>query len=349
MGRTTWWTGPVKAPPDFKQLLKVLQRCVPDRPTLFEFFLNAPLHNKLGGAPEPGWPPDLCRPMVISRAFRNAGYDYVTISVPGFAFPAGEVRQAATRSLNEGAVISDRASFDAYAWPDPSSAAMDILDRLGAQLPSGMKIIVCGPCGVLENVIRLVGFETLCYLIADDESLAFDIFEGVGSRLLRYYTLCLEHSAVGAIIVNDDWGFKSQTMLAPAAMRRFVFPWHRQMVAAAHGAGRPAILHSCGFLGEVMDDIIDDMRYDGKHSYEDVIQPVEDAYERYGCRIAILGGIDLDFVVRSPPEMIYRRSCAMLRRVESRGAYALGTGNSVPEYVPHDHYLAMLAAATEER
>lgn len=30
--------------PDFDQLLKVLARDVPDRPTLFEFFLNGPLY-----------------------------------------------------------------------------------------------------------------------------------------------------------------------------------------------------------------------------------------------------------------------------------------------------------------
>ena len=69
-----------------------------------------------------------------------------------------------------------------------------------------------------------------------------------------------------------------------------------------HAAGKPAILHSCGNLLDVMDDIIDEMGYDGKHSYEDAIQSVEDAYEAYHERIAILGGFDLDFVVRSAPE-----------------------------------------------
>jgi len=33
--------------------------------------------------------------------------------------------------------------------------------------------------------------------------------------------------------------------------------------------------------------------------------------------------------------------------VASRGGYALGTGNSVPEYIPIDNYLAMLSAAYE--
>lgn len=35
--------------PDFENLLKVLRREVPKRPTLFEFFLNGPFYEKLAG------------------------------------------------------------------------------------------------------------------------------------------------------------------------------------------------------------------------------------------------------------------------------------------------------------
>jgi uroporphyrinogen decarboxylase len=94
-----------------------------------------------------------------------------------------------------------------------------------------------------------------------------------------------------------------------------------------------------------MDSIIDVCKYDGKHSYEDTIEPVEAAYERWGNRIAIMGGIDLDFVCRKTPEEVYQRSRAMLERAEKHGGYALGSGNSIPEYVPQENYFAMISAA----
>jgi len=74
--------------------------------------------------------------------------------------------------------------------------------------------------------------------------------------------------------------------------------------------------------------------------------PVEQAYDRYHKRIAILGGIDLDFVVRSTPEKVRQRSLAMLERSAHDGGYALGTGNSVPDYVPQVNYFAMIGADT---
>ena len=39
----------------------------------------------------------------------------------------------------------------------------------------------------------------------------------------------------------------------------------------------------------------------------------------------------------------------MLDRAEAKGAYALGSGNSIPEYIPYEKYLAMLECAWERR
>lgn len=97
-----------------------------------------------------------------------------------------------------------------------------------------------------------------------------------------------------------------------------------------------------------MEDVIEYMGYDAKHSYEDSILPVEEAYHRWGDRIAILGGIDLDFVCRATPQEIKKRCRDMLRKAEKSGGYALGTGNSIPEYVPHENYFAMISVALED-
>lgn len=332
--------------PCFDEFLKVLRKERPSRPTLFEFFLNGPLNEKLAEfKPNPEISGDYGR--LVTKAYEAAGYDYVTTHGSRFNFPTGEHAGGASYSMDEGILITDRESFEKYPWPNPDDFDYSELETCKEYLPDGMKVIVYGPCGVLENVIKLVGYEGLCYLIADDEDLVHDIFEAVGSRLVRYYELCSVYDAVGAMISNDDWGFNTQTMLAPDDMRKFVIPWHKKIADTIHASGRPAILHSCGQLRSVMDDIIDYIKYDAKHSYEDNIECVEEAYEEYGSRIAILGGLDLDFVCRKTPEEVYNRAKAMLERSKEKGGYALGTGNSIPEYVPHENYFAMIKAATE--
>ncbi|HOX08473.1 MAG TPA: uroporphyrinogen decarboxylase family protein [Planctomycetota bacterium] len=345
------WPGPVKAEPDFSELLKVLRRQPPSRPVLGELFMNGPLYDLVIGpetvkriAGKPG------RETVRRiHAFRALGYDYATVAASDFGFPRKEIAHANTISLNEGTMISDRPSFERYPWPDPESFPLHGVEAARGELPDGMKLIVIGPCGVLENLVRMVGYETLCMLTYDDPELVGAISDAIGSRLVKYYQLALQHDYVGAIWANDDWGFKTQTMLAPEDMRKYIVPWHRRIAEAAHAAGRPCIMHSCGRLHEVTEDIIGVIGHDGKHSYEDAIEPVEQAYERLAGRIAVIGGIDVDFVCRSTPQQVHERSRGMIERSRTRGGYALGTGNSVPEYVPLEKYFAMISAVNRER
>ncbi len=334
--------------PDFDNLLAVLRREAPQRPTLFEFFLNQRLHDKLAPVSESEAQLPYAGNRQVLRGYRRAGYDHANVLVPGFDFPSERTKDTRTVSINEGALIHDRDSFAAYAWPDPEKAQYDILDALAEELPAGMKLIVYGPCGVLENAIEIVGFEPLCYLLVDDPELVAEVFEQIGRRLARYYELAAAHPAVGACIDNDDWGFKTHTMLSPSRMRQHVFPWHRQIVEAVHEAGKPVILHSCGHFERVIDDIID-LGIEGRHSYEDNILPVEQAYECYHDRFAVMGGIDVDFLCRAAPEEIYARAQALLQQTAASGGYALGSGNSIPDYVPDESYFAMIRPALEMR
>jgi uroporphyrinogen decarboxylase len=335
-----------KHEPCFENLLRVLRREGTDRPVLFEFFLNERLHRRLLGARYQTETGAAAQARNGIAAFAEAGYDYATF-LGGwlFQFARKPRAQAETVSLNDGAVITDRASFDAFSWPEIETADFSLLKDIGRDLPRGMRFMVCTPDGLLENVIGLLGYERLCMLLADDARLVGDVFQRVGETLLSFYRKALGYRSVGLVMVNDDWGFKTQPLLSPSDMRTYVFPWHRRIVEAAHAAGRPAVLHSCGQLESLMEDIILDMKYDGKHSFEDAICPVEQAYRKWGGRMAILGGLDIDFVVRSSPKAIHERARRMLALAPT--GYALGTGNSVPEYVPDDHYFAMTRAALD--
>ena len=55
-----------------------------------------------------------------------------------------------------------------------------------------------------------------------------------------------------------------------------------------------------------MDDIID-MGVDAKHSFEDKIMPVEEAYQRWSDRVGILVGVDMHLLTTGTEEQIRKR------------------------------------------
>lgn len=111
-----------KREPDFNNLLQVLKRAKPGRPTLFEFFLNAPLYRRFAGIPA-GTKMDVdtieeqrARFHLYLDAFGAAGYDYAVTPNHFFPtnFPAKAKAHEKTLSLNDGGTISDWASFESY-------------------------------------------------------------------------------------------------------------------------------------------------------------------------------------------------------------------------------------------
>ena len=102
------------------------------------------------------------------------------------------------------------------------------------------------------------------------------------------------------------------------------------------------LLHSCGSIFAVMDDLIDSAGIDAKHSNEDSIAPFSVWIERYGERIGNFAGVDADVLCQSSPDEIAEyvgRIFAM--RDETRGL-AIGSGNSIPDYIPIAGYTPMV-------
>ena len=149
--------------------------------------------------------------------------------------------------------------------------------------------------------------------------------------------------------MGDDLGYRSSTLLRPDTIRQHILPQVRRVIDLVHAAGKPFLMHSCGRIFAVMEDLIA-AGIDAKHSNEDAIAPFDEWIRRYGERIGLFGGIDVDLLCRQSPG-------AILEEVVRKGSqhrqaahgYALGSGNSIPDYVPLGSFRALIAGAQEIR
>lgn len=326
----------------------MLRGQAPGCPVLFEHYIEWPiLLAALGGDAVPQDDPPWGWCLNIANGFARLGFDCAPLYFPHLVklqfVPPGH-SPAESISQNEPGPIRSRDDVARHPWPDVG--ALDLatpLDAIAAGIPEGLKLSLYAPRGIFESLVDLLGFDALCLAFHDDPGLIDAVVAEVGTRTAAYLERCLPHEAVGAFFISDDLGYKTSLMVAPDLIRRHVLPWHRRFVEIAHRAGKPAILHSCGQVGAIMEDIIEVCRYDAKHSFEDVICPVETMYARYGNRIAILGGLDVDFLSRSTPDTVARRAAALLELTGCR-RYALGSGNSLTAAMPRENVAALLAA-----
>jgi uroporphyrinogen decarboxylase len=338
------------AEPDFGRLEMALRRRgTPDRVPLIELFSDVELTilRALGelrprpSADEVDW--HLRQHLAHQLAL---GYDYLKVLPDGFHFPraerAGGLTAEGWRYYQRAAArtIADWDDFGRYPWPDPTAADLRPLDRAARLMPRAMRLLT-GVTGVMERALPLLGYEGLGYLLHDDEELVAATLDQVGQRVLAMVEALAQHPAVGAVYVSDDLGFRTQTLVSPALLRRYVFPWHRRLTAAVHACDKPVILHTCGNLAQVMEDVIA-CGWDAKHSFEDAIEPVWEAKARWGDRLALLGGFDMDRLTRGSVAQVRAHAERLLATCAAGGGYALGTGNSVTSYVPLANYFEMV-------
>jgi uroporphyrinogen decarboxylase len=284
---------------------------------------------------------------------RFLGYDYVLAGVRGLGLQlprkmandgdSGALARTTGRAfVEEGrGPITDWPSFERYAWPEPAMADLSQLEWYQRYLPDDMCILGGLAGHVAEELSFLMGYETLCIALYDQPDLVATLRDKIVELHRRNFELLLQFPRVRAVWGTDDMGFRTGPLLAPGHLREHVLPAHALYASMAHEAGRLYLLHSCGKLDLIMDDIVSSVQADAKHSFEDTIEDVADAMERWGGRIAFLGGMDVDFMCRADEAAVRARVRHTLDRCGTRG-YCLGTGNSVANYLPIDNYLAML-------
>ena len=332
--------------PDFNRLRQVLLReSMPDAVPFYDLFADQEVISHATQKASSN--------ASIAEFFYKMGYDYIPVWIGSNYGEKRIIADDTSPELSKGkrqftdenhGVIENRADFDSYIWPEEEDWGISSVSSMAQHLPAGMKLIV-SLRGVFESTMYLMSLVPLCYALYEDEQLVLDIFEHVGKTQLKLIQACFKKSdlsTIGAVTICDDMGYVQGTFLTPECMRKFAFPWMKKCVDLVHGYDLPVIMHACGNLEKVMDDLIDYVGIDARQSFEDKILPVTAAKEKYGSRIAVLGGIDIHFLCTSTEDQVRKHVRNVLRKCMVGGGYALGTGNSVPNYVPYKNYLAML-------
>lgn len=340
--------------PDYSNVLQVLQNQKPGRLPLYEHHIDAPFISKALG-----------KQLVLQG---NRREDYVAFyrELIGFwremTFDAFDYEAAICDIFpGHGAIlggqgpIQTREDFNRYPFDELPAIFWEryrpCLEAIREALLPGMKAY--GGCGygIFESSQDLVGFESLCVMQYDDPELFEALFKRIGdlyvtlwSRMIRDYSDIFVFFHMG-----DDLGYKTSTMLAPQTIRRFILPQYRRVIDLIHQSGKKFLLHSCGCIFEVMEDLIA-LGIDGKHSNEDQIAPFDRWIELYGDRIGLFGVIDVNTLCRNKYQAVYAEVLEKGTRFRNQArGYGLGSGNSIPEYVPVEGFQAMVDAVKEIR
>lgn len=346
-----------KSQPDYRRFLQAVRRERPDRVPLIELAVHPDVVNTL--LDEPAQPSGASTTQAARAATRAAarrsvrlqhrlGYDVVKVSAPipfNVQRVTGQDPSALSSSTREWAnehagPIGSMADLERFNWPARQDVDFGPVEAAVAELPDGMALLGFSG-GVLEFAMDLLGMERLMLATRRDPALVAAVIERVGQTIYEVFETYCQFDAVCALWLGDDLGHKHGTLLSPKWLIEHVVPWYKRFADLAHAHGRVFLLHTCGDTAAVMPAIVE-AGIDAKHSFEDGIEPVEQFYDRWVGKIAMLGGVDVHLLATGDNDSIRARTLQVLEHCAPRGGYAAGSGNSIPTYVSPANYLAMV-------
>ena len=341
--------------PDYRHIEKVLYNLRPERLPMYEHHIDTPFIEKALGrkiqiqGDKPVHYEEYYRQII--GFWKDMGYDAFDYEAaicdifPGHGAILGGMLGP----------IQTRQDFNNYPFDELPHIFWDTynphLDAIRKVMPHGMKAY--GGCGygIFEASQDLVGFENLAVMQYMDPDLFRDLFLKIGDLYIKLWTEMIRRFDDLFVFyrMGDDLGFKSGTLLEPDTIRNNILPQYKRIIDLVHKNGKKFLLHSCGNIFEIMDDIIA-LGIDAKHSNEDEIAPFDIWIKNYNSQIGLFGGFDVNTLCLKTYEEVftYVLEKGQWFRKYSRG-YGLGSGNSIAEYIPVDGFMAMVDAVKEIR
>ena len=335
--------------PDFNRVRTALFGRQPDRVPLLELAIADRIMESFLNRPITG---------IADRIefFQKAGYDYIKVSPkldmnPDKIRPKeGERVSASGENINERSwhasgqgIITTLSDFEKFRFPAPEEVDYSDYEKVQKLLPDNMKIV--GQYGdIFTWTWDFMGFETFSFALIDNPELVELLFNKIGAIVLNLFETIATFDNIGAIFYSDDIAINTGLFVSPQVYRDHLFPWMKKIGDVCQQHDIPFIYHTDGNIWDVLDDL--------KACGVNALQPIEplamdivELKNQRGKDFCLVGNVDVDLLARGSKNQIENEVKRLLEFVAPGGGYCLGSGNTVPEYVPYENYLAMIETA----
>jgi len=166
--------------------------------------------------------------------------------------------------------------------------------------------------GFAFNVTRYMrGFEQFlldCAAEPEQVRRLNDMVVGLVERVIDLYA----EAGADGIMTCEDWGTQDMLLMSPAMWRRIFLPSFERVVGRAHDRGLTVWMHSCGYLWEIIPDLIavgvDVLQFDQQELY-----PLERLGAHFGGKVTFWCPVDIQKVLQTQDKEIIQGYAKRMR------------------------------------
>jgi len=239
----------------------------------------------------------------------------------------------------EGSVIPEP-TLAGWRPPDPLDRRFyaDIPGKIAAR-PDGFRVFSIG-FSLYERAWTLRGMESLMMDFLDHPGFVRDLLETIADYNIAQVREALKHD-IDAVRFGDDWGQQRGLQMGPKAWRALILPVLRRMYGAVRSAGKFVMIHCCGDVDELFDDLID-AGVSSFNPFQPEVMDVHALLPAYRGRLAFHGGLSTQKTLPFGSVEDVRRETRRLLELGREGGYIFAPAHDVEGDVPLANMLAFV-------
>jgi uroporphyrinogen decarboxylase len=237
-------------------------------------------------------------------------------------------------------------TLEGYPFPDPRNPRFfrEIEPRI-ARWGDRFRVYQIG-FSLFERAWTLRGMENLLMDFYDHPAFVRELLNAIADYNIAQLREALRYD-IDAVYFGDDWGQQHGLLMGPALWREFLRPVLARMYGAVREAGKFVMIHSCGDVDELFDDLVD-IGLNCFNPFQPEVMDVADLIGRYRGRLSFYGGVSTQRTMpyATPDEV--RAEARRLIELGRDGGYILSPAHAVEGDVPLENMLALIDTAREQ-
>jgi uroporphyrinogen decarboxylase len=242
----------------------------------------------------------------------------------------------------EGCVLG-KPTLRGYRFPDPCNSRYfrDIPEKI-ERYGERFRVFEIG-FSLWERAWTLRGFTNLFMDFYDHPAFVRDLLGAIADWNIAQIRRALDFE-VDAVLFGDDWGQQRGLQMGPRLWREFLRPPLERMFAEVKRAGKFVMIHSCGDVDELFDELIG-IGLDCFNPFQPEVMDVYGLLERYRGRLSFFGGLSTQKTLPYGTSQEVRRESLRLLEAGGRGGYIFAPAHDVDGDVPLENMLAFIQTA----